>query len=191
MKCISSLCVTVFLCACATSLCAADDAAKLKESREKWEKLKEKCGGNYRYFVRTSSFSGMRTETEIVMQKNKVAGRRYKVTGGFGPAVEIAPVEPGKPPVKPAAPKYKWTERGADVGSNKGGAPAKTLDELYDDAEKVLAHTLSPTEKLYVRFDGQGLLKSCFYVDTRIADDAPTTGVMISEIRLEGGAKEK
>jgi len=164
---------------------AKGDVAKLKASRATWEELKEKCGGNYRYFVRTSSFSGARTETEIVVQKNKVTGRRYKVTGGAGPVLEL-PV-PGGAPAKPAAPEYKWTERGGEVGSNKGGAPAKTLDELYDDAEKVLAHALSPSEKRYFKVDGQGLLKSCFYVDTRIADDAPTTGVIIAEIRLDRG----
>jgi len=158
-----------------------DDAAKLKESAETWEQLKKKCGGNYRYFVRTSSFSGFRTETEIVVRDNKVAGRRYMVTGGR-PAIAVMP---GGKPEQPAGPKYKWTERFDEVGTNKEGAPAKTIDELYAEAEKVIEHELQPHEKRYVRFDGQGLLKSCFYIDTRIMDDAPRTGVIISQIKLD------
>jgi hypothetical protein len=157
------------------------DADKLQGSLDKWSELKEKCGGNYRYFVRTSSFTGAGTETEIAVRNNKVAGRRYKV---IGPPVLIAPDPDGEPP-KPEAPKYKWTERGESVGKNKEGAPAKTLDELYAQAKEVLARELPEHEKRYVRFDMQGLLSSCFTVDTRIADDAPTNGVIISEIKLE------
>jgi len=167
------------------------DAAKLQKSRDTWDELKKKCHGNYRYFVRTSSFSGVRTETEVVVQKNKVAGRRYKVTGGSAAVLRIAPAVPGDRPAKPASPKYKWTERGTDIGGHKQGAPAKTLDELYADAAKAVAHALKPSEKRYLRFDARGLLKSCFYVDTRIADDAPTTGVIIAEIRLKGTGDKK
>lgn len=162
------------------------ETAKLKASLGKWEELKQECDGNYRYFVRTSSFSGFTTETEIVVQNNKVTGRRYKETKGFGGAgpLPIAPPPEGEP-VKPAPPKYKWTERFDEVGKNKEGAAAKTLDELYEEAQVVIARELPEFERRYVRFDDQGLLKSCFTVDTRIADDAPTKGVMISEIRLD------
>ena len=71
------------------------------------------------------------------------------------------------------------------MGSHKKGAPPKTLDELYTEAGKVLEAKLEPHHRLYVRLDERGLLKMCFYVDTRIADDAPRTGVVIDSIRLE------
>ena len=162
-----------------------DNKAKLAASIDRWDDLKQKCGGNYRYFVRTVSFSGFRTETEIVVQRNKVTGRRYKETGGFGGGVVIGPAPiDGEPKPKPKD-EYKWTERGDEIGTNKGGAPAKTLDELYAEAEKILEHDFQPSEKLYLRFDKNGLLKQCFYVDTRIADDAPTHGVMIDGLKLE------
>lgn len=123
------------------------DADKLQGSLDKWSDLKEKCGGNYRYFVRTSSFTGAGTETEIVVRNNKVAGRRYKV---FGPPAPIAPGPDGEPP-KPEAPQYKWTEQGEAVGKNKEGAAAKTLDELYAQAKEVLARELPEHERRYVR----------------------------------------
>jgi hypothetical protein len=157
------------------------DVEKLQRSLDKWSELKEKCGGNYRYFIRTSSFTGAGTETEIAVRNNKVAGRRYRVTG---PPVLIAPGPNGEQS-KSEAPGYKWTEQGESVGKNKEGAPAKTLDQLYAQAKEVLARELPEHEKRYVRFDKQGLLSSCFAIDTRIADDAPTNGVIISEIMLE------
>ena len=164
-----------------------DDGAKLQASIEKWDDLKQKSGNSYRYYVRTSSFTGFTTETEVVVHGGKVTGRRYKETQGFsgpgGPVPVLLP-EGGEPP-KPEPPKYKWTERFDEVGKNKGGAPAKTLDELYAQAKEVIARDLPEFEKRYVSFDKQGLLKSCFTVDTRIADDAPTNGVMISEIKLD------
>ena len=80
------------------------DADKLQGSLDKWSELKEKCGGNYRYLVRTSSFTGAGTETEITVRNNKVSGRRYKVTG---PPVPIAPGPDCETP-KPEAAKRFW-----------------------------------------------------------------------------------
>lgn len=159
------------------------DSDKLQGSLAKWSALKEACGGNYGYFVRTASFAGARTETEITVRNNQVVGRRYKVTGPPVP-VPIPPSPDGAPP-KPEAPTYKWTEQGEAIGKNKEGAPAKTLDQLYAQAQEVLARKLPEHERRYVQFDKQGLLSSCFTVDTRIADDAPINGVIIAEIRLE------
>ena len=53
------------------------------------------------------------------------------------------------------------------------GAPLKTLDDLYKEAQKLPATKLSLEQRLYVAFAKRGLLESCFCVDTRIADDAP------------------
>ena len=84
-----------------------------------------------------------------------------------------------------SCPARIWTEKGDQLGSHKKGAPLKTLDELYLDAQKVVEKQLSPEQRLYVTFDKQGLLQSCFYVDTRIMDDAPKTGVSIGSIQLQ------
>jgi len=160
----------------------SDHQTQLAKSRQTWETLKAKCGGNYSYKIRWSSWVGFGHETTIVVRENKVAQRHYREWKG-----ELAvpmPVEPGQP--QPPQPEGEsWVEQGDTLGSHKKGAPLKTLDELYDEAAKILATQLEPFQQLYVRFDGQGLLASCFYVDTRIADDAPTTGVIISGISLE------
>jgi len=154
-----------------------DEQAQLQKSLQTWQTLKAECGGNYAYKVSWSSWVGFGHETEVVVRNNRVAERRYREWSG-----QPVPVEPGEPP-KPEG--ETWTEQGEQLGSHPKGAAAKTLDQLYEEAAKVLAKTLAPHERLYLGFDNQGLLKSCFYVDTRIADDAPQTGVVINSIELQ------
>jgi predicted secreted protein len=160
----------------APCLAATPGLTEFEKSLATWKTLKAKCGGNYSYKIRWSSWVGFGNETEIICQNNKVTERKYREWKG-GPAL----VRPGAP----AKPKdNSWTEKGAQIGSSKKGAPPKTLDQLYLEARKVLKTKLPPHQKLYVSYDKQGLLKSCFSVDTRIADDAPRKGVMISSIAL-------
>lgn len=155
----------------------SDDQAKLQVSQKTWQQLNKKHNGNYSYKVRWSSFAGFGHETEIVVRNNKVAERRFRSFSG-------RPVEPGKP-----TPEHvSWIEKGDDVGSHKEGAAPKTLDELYAEAAKVLERDLADHERRYVRFNKQGLLLSCFTVDRRIADDAPTKGVTITSISLGAAA---
>lgn len=161
----------------------SSDQETLQDSLKTWQTLREQCKGNYSYKVRWSSFAGFGHETEVVVSDNKVAERRYKT---FDNKPRLAkPGEPAK------ADEFKWVEKGKDVGKHKDAADAKTLDELYVQAAAVIKRALLGHERRYVRIDKQGLLLSCFTVDTRIADDAPTKGVIISSIalKLEGDAK--
>ena len=155
---------------------AVPSGESLGKSLQTWQALKVKCGGNYSYTVAFASWVGFGHSTEIVIRNNKVVERKYVEFNRNAPP---PPPEPGKTPGE------KWTEKGEQLGSHNEGAPPKTLDDLYKDAQKVLETKLSPEQRLYVRFDKQGLLESCFYVDTRIADDAPRKGVAIGNIRLE------
>jgi hypothetical protein len=147
----------------------ANDAADLKASAAKWQTAKAACGGDYSYTVTHASWVGFRDSTEIVVRDNVVVSRAYAFSGKGQPGLQ-----------------EKWKEAGNAIGSHKGGVPAKTLDELYADAERILARTLKRGEKRYLKFDKQGLLKHCFYVDTNIADDAPTTGVLLANLTLKG-----
>jgi len=156
--------------------------AQLEKSRQAWLTLRDKHKGDYSYKVRWSSWVGFGHETVIVVRGSKVAERRYREWTG-GPQ---EPVAPGAPAPKPEG--TSWTEKGDEVGKQKKGAPPKTLDELYEESDKILQKKLAPHERLYLKFDKKGLLNSCFYVNTMIADDAPMTGVSISDIKL--GATE-
>jgi len=162
----------VFTVLCGSAI--ANDQEALQKSLRKWENSRLQTGGDYSYQVSFSSFAGFGHVTEIIVQDNKVVERRYREFNRREPQ----PVPPGD------GPAYKWVEKGKELGSHKEGAAVKTVDELYQEAAMVLKRDLPEHEKRYLTFDKQGLLKSCFTVDTRIADDAPTKGVLIAGITL-------
>lgn len=180
---LAAFCAVVLMIVCLstvhTSGAPADSRlAAFTKSQATWQRLRAQCGGDYSYKIRWSSWVGFGHETEIVCRQNKVVERKYREWKG-GPGVVASP---GAPQPKPQG--LSWTETGDQIGSHKKGAPAKTLDQLYQEARRVLATKLAAHQRLYVRYDKQGLLQSCFWVDTRIADDAPRTGVMISSLTL-------
>jgi len=147
-----------------------EETKKLEQSRAKWLKLKEQHGGSYEYFVRWQSWVGFGHVTTIVVRDDKVVERRFRKWSG-------KPAQPGQPPQDES-----WTEDEDQLGSHKEGAPPKRIDELYDEAAEILQADLQPHHKLYLLFHKNGVLKGCFYVDTRIADDAPTVGPRIDGI---------
>ena len=157
---------------------------QLEKSLNTWETLKKECGGNYTYSKRWSSWVGFGHTTEVVAENNKVVERRYKSFSG-----RPRPVAPSRIPAKPEG--TGWTEKGNELGKNKQGHPAKTLDELYKDAAEILGRPVPPFQRLGLRFDKQGLLLACYTQDTRIADDAPTQGVNISSITLQKRVNSK
>ena len=168
---------------------SASDAEAVAESLAKWEKARKACGGNYQYEIAFSSFTGAGNVTTIVVRNNEVSERHYREFGGaqLGGA-QPGPAAPGGKPPKEDGPK--WIEKGEEVGKHQEGAPAKTLDELYTVAKAVAARELAATEKRYLRFDEDGLLLSCFVVDTLIADDAPRNGVALAKLELETGGEK-
>lgn len=81
-------------------------------------------------------------------------------------------------------PVQQWSEASEELGSHPSGAKVLTIDQIYERAQKVLQKKRGPTEKLFMKFDSQGVLKSCFTVNMMIADDAPINGVIISSIKF-------
>ncbi|MBO10240.1 MAG: hypothetical protein CMJ68_05710, partial [Planctomycetaceae bacterium] len=159
------------------------DMAKVQAGIKAWEAAKAKCKGNYSYKVGFQSFVGFGHETTIVVKNNKVTERHYRT---FNRRRPIAPPRPGGG--APAQPKtISWVEKGEAIGTNKRGAPAKTLDELYKVALETAQKPLKQFERRYIRSDKQGLLVSCYIRDRRIADDAPRNGLVVSSIQLGGG----
>lgn len=152
------------------------NSTKLEQSLQRWNQLKAECGGNYSYKVGRSSWTGFRKETVIIVRNNKVTERRYREWSGMQ--------MPAKPNEFDRKENRSWAEQGDSLGSHDEGAPLKTLDQLYEEAGKILDEKLEAYQRLMVGFDNQGLLRSCFYLDTRIADDAPQIGVAINSIEL-------
>ncbi|MCA9080355.1 MAG: hypothetical protein KDA58_07340 [Planctomycetaceae bacterium] len=155
---------------------ANGDVALVKQALQQWGEQRDKFDGNYLYTVSTSSFSGLRTQTTITIRNNKVFRRTFQKF--MQPALE--PLRPGQPEPVPQG----WDEEGDQLGSHQEGAPAITLDALYEKAEPIASRKLEAFEKRYVRTNKQGLLTSCFIIDTRIADDVPIDGLVVNQITL-------
>ena len=156
------------------------DTVKVQTSIKAWEKAKAQSKGNYSYKVSFTSWVGFGNETIIVVENNKVTERRYRSFNRRQPVP--APRPGGVVPPQPEGDSY--LEKGAQLGKNKKGAPAKTLDELYEIALVTAKKPLKEFERRYIRSDKQGLLVSCYIMDRRIADDAPRNGLVVSSITL-------
>ena len=157
---------------------------QIEKSEKKWLELKKKSKGNYSYKKRYSSWLGFGNETTIVVTNNKVTERHYR-EWKTSEAAEFSPMAPNEKTNVTELEGEKWVETGDQIGSHKKGAKALTLDERYQEAKVIAQKTLSPHEEMVVGFDKEGLLNSCFYVNTMIMDDAPQTGVNISNITLD------
>lgn len=151
------------------------DAERLSKSLATWAKTRELCGGNYSYKVIKSSFTGHRTETTIVVRDNKVVERKF---------------ESSQPNFlgKPEPPKLEWMETGKEIGSHKNAPEARTMDELYMVAKKLVEAEVPENHVRSLGIDNQGLLQHCFIRDSRIQDDAPMSGV--PGIQLTLGMKQ-
>lgn len=139
---------------------------QLQHSRARWETVQKAWGHQYRYRVRWQSAFGFGHTTTIKVQNGRVVQRSYEAWrySGQPPRAQV---------------ERHWTETSVTASPNRkdGAAPALTIDALYDLCEQQLARMATPHEKLYLVFDGQGLLQACFTVNTTIADDAPRQGV--------------
>lgn len=146
---------------------------QFEKSFSLWQKLKDKHQGNYSYTKKWSSWSGFGHTTTIIVSKNRVTERKFESIG--------APHPDGRP-----VDKNRWAERGDFIGSasDTQAHPAKTLDLLYAEAKELLAKPIPPFHKGVLRLNEQGLLLCCYTQDTRIADDAPVSGVHITSITL-------
>jgi hypothetical protein len=152
-----------------------EEVEQLEESYRKWLEAKNGVNGNYLYRVTFSSFSGFRSTTTITATAGEVSERSY---------VESLPI------YFDFAPR-DYVESGSELGTNEPGAPAKTLDELYEIARMVLQTPMYPFEMLRLHFDDRGLLDACYIFNTLIADDAPINGVSITGLTLGDGTVEK
>lgn len=141
---------------------------QLDKSLLVWNALTKKQGNDYTYTVRNVYMMGNGNITTIRIQKGKVISRQFARWN-----------KPGEPP------KEVWNETKKDIGTHDKGAPALTMEQLYELAQKTAAKKLKQGEKLYLKFDKKNLLQHCFVVNTMIADDAPRTGVSISQITWE------
>ena len=160
---------------------------KLATSRRTWRAIAEAAGGNYEYDVAFQSWVGFGHTTTIVVRDGKVVERRLvKFDRNQPQAAElsVAPDGPGGVRQPPAQAADRWTETAEQLGTHAEGAAAKTIDELYDEAATIMAAEPTEDRELRVAYFPNGVLQHCFWIDRRIADDAPRTGPLITALRI-------
>ena len=161
----------IALCCLASAACAtppaSPDLIRLQDSLNAWTAAQATIKGNYSYSVRRSSWTGFGSITKVDVQAGKVVRRSYDEFNSRP-----------QPVLNPAAkPAPLWVESAAQLNSHTQGAPALTVEAMYDTCKTVLQADLASHQKRYVAFDQRGFLARCFTVDTRMMDDAPQVGV--------------
>lgn len=139
----------------------------LQGSRAAWINAKEAHQGTYEYTSSFESWTGYRANTTLVVRDDEVSERYFEATyrNESGEMVN-----------------EEWVEQTKEeLGSHRDGAPAKTIDELYDIcAETVL--TQSPLgATIWLEFFEDGILHRCTYQENNCADDC-STGVHIDTL---------
>ena len=113
-----------------------------------------------------------RQTTRIVVRLGKVVERSFEQ---FVEVPVPAALQPGN---AATAPRVQWTETGAEIGTHgDGAAPARTVDELYDEAVALLEKPVAEHKERSLAINECGILDHCFDRDMRIADDVPLEGV--------------
>ena len=135
------------------------------ESLKVWKELKKTRGASYIYKTKFISWAGYKNETKITIKNDVPVAREFQES--FMSYLEDAPT-----------PEF-YSENIENLGTNKKGSPAVTIDNLYKECEKKLKASYKHS---YVTFkmNGDGIIKSCGYTPLNCADDC-FEGVSIDE----------
>lgn len=147
------------------------DLERLAASRATWEKARDAAGGHYSYEV-SEACTKSRQTTRVVVKQGRVVERSFEQFVNQ-PGYSGGKALPTLPPRV-----TRWTETEAEIGRHgDGAAPPLTVDELYDEAAKVLAAPRAEFRQRSLGFDDHGFLEYCVEYDDRIAGDVPLGGV--------------
>lgn len=138
-------------------------------SKVDWARLKAERGSSYCYQVRQHSWSGWSATTMVRLEGDTVVQRAYyeDSTGEGGSAWGDS-----------------WVEGSGEIGSHLQGAPADTLDALYDRCQLVVLPLNPATNTITFLVDSEtGVLRNCSFFATGCVDDC-REGVWIDALSL-------
>jgi len=135
-------------------------------ARAAWARTKETCP-DYHYTIVTSSFSGYHTTTTVDIAGGQPVGRQFSA-GYVDGATGVFTVT------------STWAETAGEIGVHQMGAPAETMDQLYDDCRREVLGKDRSTNMVYFHYDERGVLMSCAYTPVGCQDDC-VIGVGISD----------
>ena len=148
-------CLGLMASACGTSNPMFD------ESREALQRFKETSNNSYTYVTSYSSWIGYYSETTVVVQKGQVQEQTFLSEDWS--SCDTGPCE--------AVVLESWTESKDDLGSHNDGEIPALLEALYDHCETAVL-TKDPDEyNIDLKFDDNGILKTCVYSEKHCQDD--------------------
>ena len=143
-----------------------------KESLEAWESLRSAEGDSYYYIARqVRGFGfGVETSTKIIVTDGEVVER---ATDFFSPDS-----------LGQIVLDSSYLETAAELGSNVGGAPVQTLDEIYKTcSETYLFADPNRYEIIFETFEN-GILKDCGFTYPQCFDEC-FQGVRLTEFEWQ------
>jgi hypothetical protein len=140
-----------------------------QQSFDKWLSFKNSVYNNYSYTVTTASFTGVTTETKLVVNNGVVVSRDYAVYTQM-------PNSPEKAIVK------QWHEAGISLSTHDNeGAKAITLDKVYNMASTIWLKADPKNNDIYFETKNNGIISLCGYYPIGCQDDC-FSGIRIDSI---------
>lgn len=142
-----------------------DRQALLAASLAVWEQTKAADDGTYGYTSIALSFTGYRGITTFVVASDVVVRRTYE---GYDENDQLVD---------------SFEEQVDQVGSNPGGAPVYTIDQMYEVCRDEVLMKDSTANNIFLAFRDDGILERCHYVPSGCQDDC-NMGVWIDSLDL-------
>lgn len=138
------------------------------KSQQAWLAFKSSTENSYKYVITDASWSGLRWETTITVEKGAITKRSFQYTSTKGLPENIS------------AEEREWTEEENEIGAHENGAEPLTLDEVYAKARAEWLLKRENTE-FFFETKNNGLISTCGYVLKNCADDC-FRGINIKKI---------
>lgn len=138
---------------------------QLARSLHTWSTLRDKHHGNYSYDRNVSTWRGQANSTKIVVENNRVESRYFFEWQ------------------QSSSPTLIWAESFMELGLHNEGAPAKTIDQLYQQCKDDILSKPEDKFKVTVVLDRFNLLQQCSYREFACFDDC-TKGIKIDDLEI-------
>lgn len=151
--------------------CKKSDLAhenQFDRSYQAWLNFKKSSFDSYTYRVSSGSWTGTGVETTLTVKAGKVVQRDYERKN-----IDRTTNQPFT--------EETWSESLDSLNTHSYGAPALTLDDIYDAARTEWL-TKRKDAKIYFEADNAGMISQCGYVDKNCVDDC-FTGIRINYIQ--------
>ncbi|WMI64572.1 hypothetical protein RBH94_10920 [Aestuariibaculum sp. YM273] len=144
-----------------------------KISLDSWNNLKHSNENSYSYTVSSRSVFGSGTNTSITVLDGKVTSRVYEaytlyneVSGNYLGFENRIVLE-------------AYTESYETLGTHTSGAPALTIDELYNTCLSEYLSVDPDDNHVTFNYDSNNIIENCYYVPDGCMDDC-AVGVSLS-----------